>query len=309
MSIYKQIFATASIFAIAASALVSPVASAAEGVTITGYSNSNPSYSLCIYGPGQTSANATLISSGTSSSNINANLPVAPLPNGSTYNIFVQNASNSCTNGSIAGVQVPFTVFPRHMTTVPVTFSGTPAVLAANGASSIVNQSPYLSSNSGNTTINLCLGKTDSVTLTFTDPDNDNLQQAAAPLNLPSGMTYASNTSGGTITYTLYPSSNNVSVLGTIAGTATFSVQEQANSYQTAVGAAKTADITFNVSNTCSNTSTTVVSSSSMMSSSSSAAAVATPVASSSAKAVVSVEAPEMNSGKGTSTVRTGGAY
>jgi hypothetical protein len=125
-------------------ALPTPSVSAATGVTVQGYSNSNPSYSLCLFGPGQTSANATVIASGSTSGNLTANLPVQPLPNGSTYSIYVQNASNSCVNGTIAGSVSTFVVYPNHVTNVVAT-GNAPTIIFTG---TVNNQSPYYNGSS-----------------------------------------------------------------------------------------------------------------------------------------------------------------
>jgi hypothetical protein len=320
MSIYKQIFATASIFAIAASALISPAVSAANpgqtGIEITGYSNSNPNYSLCLYASGlsQTRSNAVVVA--TSASNtVNANVNLAPNANGSIYTLFLQNANNNCTNGSQAGGDVTFTVYPNHTTTVPVTVSGTPLVLTASTtAGQVVNTQPTRISASQ---INLCVSKTDAVKFEITDADNDFLQVGANP-SLPSGMTYTTDTgTRGKLTYTLYPSQGNVSQTGTISGTFTLTAAEQPDSVRATAGDSVPFTVSFNVSTSCTNSgtgSTVTVSSSSMssssmmMSSSSMAAPVASAVAVASSKAAtVEIDAP--STGKGSATVRTGGAY
>ena len=322
MSIYKQIFATASIFAIAASALIAPVGALAAnpgqtGIEITGYSNSNPNYSLCLFASGlsQTRSNGVVIA--TSASNtINANVTLNPNQTGSIYTLFLQNANNSCTAGTQAGGDVTFTVYPNHTTTVPVTVSGTPLVLtAAANAGTVVNTQPTRTSASQ---LNLCVSKTDSVQFVITDSDNDFLQVGATP-TLPSGMTYTVDSgTRGRLTYTLYPSQSNVSQTGTISGTFTLTAAEQPDSVSNTAGTSVGFPVSFNVSQTCTNSTTTggvtttLSSSSSSMSSSSSSmaapvASAATAVASSSMKATVEIDAPSM--GKGSNTVRTGGAY
>jgi hypothetical protein len=295
MSFAKKLIAAGSIFAMAAA--LAPTAFAATGVTITGYSTSNPSFSLCLYGPNGTQSSAQIVSgSGTS---INASLPVQPLPNGSTYNLFVQNASGSCTNGTIAGAIVSFIVYPGHMTTVPVSFTSN--LLAANGTPVVVNQAPYYSSNNGNTTINLCLGSTTPVTVEFTDAENDNLTGNVS--NTPISSSYISG--NGKVTYTVYPTSNNTASLGT-STTQTFSVTEQSGQVPTTLTG--TATINF-VTVNCGGGNVvpgTVVSSSSSSSTSSSSSVAATASSVAAASSVATTTVPAASGPKGES-LRTGG--
>jgi hypothetical protein len=308
MSIYKQIFATASIFAIAAALVITPSVSAGTtGVEISGYVNSTTTDSLCLRQLGTTQP-ATLVVSGaypTSGSNtLSATLPVTPTVSGTSYEVFKVpgTASNSCTVLT-AVAPVTFKVFTNHTTLL--TYNGTV------GSYTVRDQLAGVSSTNGSNVINFCIGKTDAVTVTVTDLDTDNI--TTAPTLTGTDLIISAPTiNGSTVTYTVQPTLTGSQTLGTKA-TVNFALA--ASNYQYALGtvdssiyATPVTSITFNVGNSCT-VSTPVVSSSSMMSSSSSAAAVATPVASSSAKAVVSVEAPEMSSGKGTSTVRTGGAY
>jgi hypothetical protein len=307
MSILKKLIATAGVFALASASLVS--ASAATGVTITGYSNSNPSYSLCLFGPGQTSANAVVVSSGNSSNSFSAGLPIQPLPNGSTYSLFVQNASNSCTNGSLVGAVSTFQVFPNHMTNVAAT-AGTVAN-SYTFAGTVVNQAPYYSSNNGNQSVNICLGSTSAVTVEFTDPDGDALLGATSNGTFSTSYT----NTAGKVTYTVYPNASNSATLGNTQ-TQTFTATEQTNTTPTPLnaGSVSISFVTVNCGSNGNNGNFVTSSSSSMssMSSSSVSSTVATPVASTvaaSSKAPTTevAAAPMADSAKG-STVRTGGS-
>ena len=229
-----------------------PKASAATGVTITGYSNSNPAYSLCLYGAGQSSANATVVSSGSSSNNISASLPVQPLPKGSTYTLLVIDATNSCYGNKI-GREINFISYPNHISEIKVSYDSRGGL--SKLSSEINNQSPYITSNGGNTVINFCLGKTDPVNIELTDPDGDNLEFSVTPY-LYDGLSYTSSQSAGKLIYTIYPSLSNVRTTGFIPLPTSmdglpiptiFTAREVADSYRSASGDETRVNVNFNV--------------------------------------------------------------
>lgn len=218
--------------------------------SITGYNNSNPNYSLCIYGSAQTPSQGNVIAT-TSSSSFYANLPSIPLPNGSTYNLFIQNAVNSCTSGTQLGGNVSFVVYPNHLTTVPVSFS-TISGLTSTNSYTISNDSPVLFPNSSISTVSICMGNTSSFQITYNDQNGDSLQQASNAV-LPQGMTYSTSALTSSLTYTFYPSSSSVATVGTIPGNFSITAQEVSNSYQALAGNVVTTPLTFNIINCSSN--------------------------------------------------------
>jgi hypothetical protein len=312
MSIYKQIFATASIFAIAAAFVVTPSASAAGSIEVNGYISNNTNQSLCLR-QATTTAPATLVVSGvyptSSASTATPTFPVAPSVSGTNYELYTVNgtASNSCTVGTAANV-FGFTAYDKH--TALVTYPGT----TAGSSFRTRDQLAAVTSTNGSNVVNFCLGKTDKVTVTVTDPDGDLFSTAPTP-TIPSDLiASAATVNGASISWDIQPTLNAAQTIGT-KGTINFA--PAATNYQytlttpdSSIYATPVTNLTFNVANSCAVVAP-VVSSSSMMSSSSSAAAVtpASAVAAASSKATVEVSAPEVSSGKGSATVRTGGAY
>jgi hypothetical protein len=300
MSIYKQIFATASIFAIAASALISPMASAAT-VQISG--NALPSnVRLCAQDVG---ANGTQRSDVTNGANLTGSV------NGTEYKLFTTTL-NSCTGSNTAdytAVTGNFFVLTNHVTTLSFTGSAAPYGVTA----AYDNNAPRYN---GDTTFSICQGDSRFINVLVTDSDNDVLNGTFTVANTSDAFVTVTYPQNGQVNFQIEPKSSFYNTQNTTSGNITLNTT-QANLSTTALTTsvfgsnAAVANVISLRTVSCPNGIPTAKSSSSMMSSSSSMAApvasAATAVASSSAKATVTVEEP--SAGKGTSTVRTGGAY
>lgn len=309
MSIYTKIFATASIFAIAASALITPAVSAGTtGITISGYTAAQ-NYSLCLTSASNGSVQLVAGQNANQSQTISlSQTPTVGAP--LTYTLSLRTGTDSCNGNVLSTSTTPIVVYANHNTNVTI-------VNTASAITSVVatpyNQKAYVTSNGGNASINFCLNKIDSQTVVFTDPDGDNLIEAATA-TVPTGFSASgAATANGTYTYTIYPNSTATNTLGA-SGSFTFSVKEQATAIDTPVTAATV--VNYSVSNSCASIQPVVASSSVMASSSmaasstaSSTSTAASAVAATSSKAAATVEVDAPSVGKGSATVRTGGAY
>ena len=318
MSIYKQIFATASVFAIAASALISPSVNAA----VINNTTLPSGHILCALKSGNNTSSAIALAS------------VVGTLQGESYTVHLVNSS-SCglitgtpgTSGN-ASAGISTFVFDTHATQLNISSlaagtSTTPPTLV--GTATYENNIPKYT---GPTTVNICLGVSKEYEIKFEDtPDNDFLEEAGAiQTSLGNNAFVRSVSANGSLTYFIKPTTQ---AFSTLNNTFTFTpaVREQANSNRntavignnygstvsTPVVTFKTVDTancpTTTVSSSSMSSSSMMMSSSSMMMSSSSVVApVASAMAATSSKATVTIEEPA-TSGKGGSTVRTGGAY
>ncbi len=316
MSIYKQIFATASIFAIAASALISPVGANAAVVNNT---TLPAGHILCALKSGNNTSSAIALAS------------VVGNYQGELYTVHLVNSS-SCglitgtpgTNGN-ASAGISTYVFDTHATQLNIatlTAGSSTAAPVLTGTATYENNIPKYT---GATTINVCLGVSKEYEIKFEDTvDNDYLEEATVQTALGSNAFVRSTSANGSLTYSIKPTTQAFSTLNNNF-TFTPSVREQANSNRTTANIANnygttvvTPVITFKTVEAANCPSTTTVSSSSMssssmmsssmMSSSSMTAPVASAMAAKSSEAAtVVIDAP--STGKGSATVRTGGAY
>jgi hypothetical protein len=310
MSIYKQIFATASIFAIAASALVSPVgASAATTLTFTNKPSDTSNYSVCVFKKGSAQSGSVKAES--------FSIPTISNSNGDVYVAYINNSSTCFPLvNATPTASSEFVLVNGHQTEVALASYSAAAV--AVSTVSVYNEIPTLTNvvtSKGTftgSTATLCQGNTTAVKVTFNDVNTNELVGtiSAGGANFQ-GTPVIDTSVKGQVTFTVYPTTS--AVANTTGFNATFTASDVFTPTAslpaptvTVAPAVFTKEIRFSVVSDC--TVTATVSSSSMMSSSSSAAAVATPVASSSAKATIDVGEPT-TSGKGGSTVRTGGAY
>jgi hypothetical protein len=311
MSIYTKIFATASIFAIAASALISPSVNAA----VVNNTTLPAGHILCALKAGNNTSSAIALSS------------VVGTYQGELYTVHLVNSS-SCglitgtpgTNGN-ASAGISTYVFDTHATQLNIatlTAGTSTAAPVLTGTATYENNIPKYT---GATTINVCLGVSKEYEIKFEDTvDNDYLEEATVQTALGSNAFVRSTSANGSLTYFIKPTTQAFSTLNN-SFTFTPSVREQANSNRTTANIANnygttvvTPVVTFKTVEAANCPTTTTVSSSSVSSSSvtaSSTAAVSSTAASATAAVssttTVVVDAP--SAGKGSATVRTGGAY
>jgi hypothetical protein len=309
MSIYKQIFATASIFAIAAAMIVTPTASAAT-VSISG--NSIPStLRLCAQDASTSGTQRTDVTNG---SNLTATT------NGTQYNLFT-TPLNNCTGANTAdytAVTGSFYALTSHTTTLSFTGNAAPFAVVPT----YDNASPKYN---GDTTFSVCQGDSAARDILITDADSDVLAVNGALPNPAEAFVTVSYPANGQINYRIEPKSNFYNTQNT-----SFNVTLNTKQTDLSTPALTTSVFGTNLVATtltfrtisCPNGIPAKVSSSSSMSSSSmsssvsstpapvvvSSAAASATAAVSSTKAIVEVDMPS-TSGKGGSTVRTGGAY
>jgi hypothetical protein len=306
MSIYTKIFATASIFAIAATALVSPVTANAATLNLT--NATLPSgHLLCVIADGGLSTSGTNVSSGAS---------LTATKDGTKYTIVLVN-SNSCANATATNTSAAstFYAYTNHSTQLAIGAitpgTVTPAAVPVFTATpTYANVIPVYN---GDNTINICLGNTNSYTVQFTDADNDTLVESIAPV-FPAAQAFVTSTNAaGSITYTVQPQTQAYSTLNN-SFTVKFDVKEEAltNVIPAPYGAVLSKTITFKTVDACTPApKSSVVASSSVTASSTAATTSSTAASATAAKssttATVEVDAP--SAGKGSATVRTGGAY
>jgi hypothetical protein len=306
MSIYTKIFATASIFAIAASALISPSVSAAT-VQISG--NALPSnVRLCAQDVG---------ASGTQRSDVTNGASLTGSVNGLEYKLFTTTLNN-CTGSNTAdytAVTGNFFVLTNHVTT-----------LAFTGAAAPYGVIPTYDNNAarynGDTTFSICQGDSRFINILVTDADNDVLNGTFTVANTSDAFVTVTYPQNGQVNFQIEPKSSFYNTQNTTSGNITLNAV-QANLATAALTTsvfgsnAQVATVVSLRTVSCPNGIPTAKSSSSVMASSSvtasstaattsSTAASATAVVSS-MKATVEVDAPSV--GKGSATVRTGGAY
>jgi hypothetical protein len=301
MSNYKQIFATASIFAIAASALVAPVANAAD---ITINANSTGNYTYCLSG----AAGSSIAPNGYNVVDTTTN----------TTTIYVVASTNANTTTQVCGItaaQVTAAAAEtptRVITPVTPTALKLPAMpghttsydLAGSATVSTTNVKVKNTALSASNVVKTCDGIKTIYTITGTDGDEVEHVSNSIPTadytvtpsgNKPLKITIEKK-SGSTTTGVKGAFVYVKETLPTVTGAVAYTVDAVAENIQLQV----------DIDPTC----VATVASSSMSSSSSSAAAVtSSATAAASSKATVTIEEPTMNAGKGTSTVRTGGAY
>jgi hypothetical protein len=301
MSIYKQIFATASIFAIAATALVSPMASAAS-VQISG--NALPSnVRLCAQDVG---------TSGTQRTDVTNGATLTGSVNGIEYKLFTTSLNN-CTGSNTTDyttVTNNFSVLTNHVTTLSFTGTGPYTVTPTYD-----NNAPRYN---GDTTFSVCQGDSRFINILVTDADADVLNGTFTGNgnNAFVTVTYPQN---GQVNYQIEPKSAFYNTQNTTAADIVLSTTQSnlnttalttavfgSNAAVTTTISLRTVSCPNGIPSNSSAKSSSSMSSSSMMSSSS-AAPVASAAAVSSTPATVVVDAPSV--GKGVNTVRTGGAY
>jgi hypothetical protein len=248
-----------------------PKASAGTtGITLSGYTSAQ-NYSLCLVSASNGSVQLVAGQSTTQNQTVALSTPIVGSPQ--TYTLSLRNGTDSC-NGTVLANSATFTVYANHNTNLAVSNSYTAASTNAAGATTnasgtlsatatIYNQKAYITSNGGNASINFGLNSTATQTVVFTDPDGDNLVEAASP-TVPTGFSVSgAATSNGTYTYTIYPNSTATNTLGA-SGSFRFSVKEQA----TALPTPEVTDTLVNYSVSQTGTVNTTISSSSMSSSS-----------------------------------------
>jgi hypothetical protein len=310
MSIYKQIFATASIFAIAASALVMPTASAQFSVSIA--SNST-GYTFCT----KPTATTAPITSFVANNGYSVETTPATITTAGTSTIYVVKTSD-VNNYSSTSPFAAYSDLCNNPTAITIpTFLGHKTsydleidVLTAATASvpayytvkatnkKIANTNPssasIVKSCSGNNTV-----------FTITGTEGDKVEHISNTINTsdydvtPSGSTPLVITVKARNTNTPKAAGVFVYVKEILPATPAGATLDETT---------KLITINTDIDPVCVATvSSSSMSSSSMMSSAAAVTSSATAAASS--KATVTIEEPAMNAGKGTSTVRTGGAY
>jgi hypothetical protein len=317
MSIYTKIFATASIFAIAASALVSPVtANAATGIVFTNKPSDTANYTVCIYKDSTAQSGAVNATSFSIPSNVSNT--------GDAYNVYINNSS-SCFPlvNSTPVTASKFLLVNGHQTEVAL--ANYSATLAAVASSVAYNELPKLT---GITTpkgsfgdvsnVSVCQGNTGAIKVTFEDPNMNELTGTNISDTDVQSSSFDVSTKGK-LTYTIFPTTS--AVANTTGFDVTFTASDlfvattgTGTTINVAPGPITPKVIRFSVVTDCTNNTpvSSVVASSSVTASStaattSSTAASAMAATSSKAAATVEVDAPSV--GKGSATVRTGGAY
>jgi hypothetical protein len=288
MSIYTKIFATASIFAIAASALISPVANAAEIVV---NQSSTGNYTYCL-----------TATAGSAIAPVGYNILDTAANTATIYVVASANANTTTQTCTTVPSAIVLPAMPGHTTSYDL-----------NG-SAIVTTSNVKVKNTALTSANVvksCEGTKTVFTITGTDGDEVNHISNSIPTAdydvTPSGtkplkITVAKK-SGSTSTGVTGAFIYVKEILPTVSATAVaYTVDEVASNVQ----------LVADIAPSC----TATVASSSVMASSSMAASSTAATTSSTATSAVaaksSTTAPEVvveGPGKGAATVRTGGAY